>query len=107
MFKLSGLLKRLLPAAGQNVNPNFFNDVLSDKKRPMKKADLTGIPKIPRIPEINTSLIWSDIKNEEPIIQYFPSFYVLNNRIPDREFMFNVSLSDFSRTLATILRKDA
>ena len=68
----------------------FLKEVLSGKKHLMKTTDLVGIPKIPRIPEINASLIWNEIKDEQQIVQYFPSAYVSSNRVPDREYMFNV-----------------
>ena len=68
----------------------FLKDVLSGKKKLMKSAALNGIPKIPKIPEINARLIWDEIKNEQQISEYFPSSYVHSNRVPDRDYMFNV-----------------
>lgn len=69
---------------------SFLREVLSGSKKLMKVNNLSGIPKIPRIPEINTKLIWEEIKSEEQISIYFPSVYLFGIRIPDREYMFNV-----------------
>lgn len=72
----------------------FLKAVLSGHKRLMKVEQIHGIPKIPRIPEVNCQEIWRDIKNEAQIIVYFPDSYVNSDRTPDREYMSTVILPD-------------
>lgn len=68
----------------------FLKDVLKGSKTLLKTSDVTGIPKIPRIPEINSADIWKDIKGDPEIAKYFPDSFVHSNRVPDRNFMFTV-----------------
>lgn len=80
----------------------FMKDVLAKKKLLMKVAEITGIPEIPRIPEINAELIWSDIKKEPQITAFFPDVYVTSIRVPDRTYMFSFSFLLFYLPLTFI-----
>ena len=60
----------------------FLKDVLAKRKSLMKVADITGIPEIPRVPQIKTELIWEDIKRELNISKFFPDSYVNSRRVP-------------------------
>ena len=68
----------------------FLKQVLSGNRSLLKVSEINGIPKIPRIPEINAGKIWTDIRGEERIAVYFPENYTVSNRVPDREYMFTV-----------------
>jgi hypothetical protein len=70
----------------------FLKDVLKGSKKLLKNNAVAGIPKIPKIPEVNAQLIWNDIKNDQLVAVYFPDAYIHGNRTPDRNFMFTVSL---------------
>ena len=71
----------------------------------MMASDRVGIPDIPRIKEINASVIWEDIKNEEAIMDYFPEIFVSTNRVPNRDYMFRVILKDFFALLPDVYTK--
>ena len=51
----------------------FLKDVLAKRKILLKVSEITGIPQVPRVNEINSATIWEDIKTEEKIKQYFLS----------------------------------
>ena len=53
----------------------------------MKTSQITGIPEIPKIPEINAEVIWKNIKHESDITKYFPERYITGARIPDRTYL--------------------
>ncbi len=84
----------------------FLRDVLSGKRRLMKTAGswYTQDSSNPQ----NQHLI--DLERDQKrrtnhsILSFSGPF---EQSVNDHEFMFNVSLSDFRRTLATILLKDA
>lgn len=77
----------------------FLKDVLSNKKSLMKNSQITGIPEIPRIPEINAETIWRDIKNELTITKYFPHTYIIGARIPELANYFHFFILQIVRTL--------
>ena len=68
----------------------FLKDVLAKRKSLLKVAQITGIPEVPRVPEVNAELIWQDIKSEPEINKYFPDSYFNGARVPDRTYMFTV-----------------
>ena len=68
----------------------FLKDVLSKRKELMKMNQITGIPQIPRIPEINCQLIWNEVKYISEISKFFPDIYINSIRIPDRTYLFTV-----------------
>ena len=70
-------------------------------------SQIVGIPDIPRIREINCSIIWEDIKEDPVINAYFPDIFVQTIRVPNREYMFNVSLKGFRSAFAEYLSTNA
>lgn len=104
MFKLNDEIRRILYAPDKMSTLCFLREVLRGTKKLMKVSDLTGIPKIPRIPEINARLLWEEIKEEAQITIYFPSVYLIGSRIPDRNYMFNVNSTDLCHASAKLLQ---
>lgn len=85
----------------------FLKSVLNGKKKLMKITQIVGIPDIPRIKEINSSIIWNDIKNDAVIGNYFPDILLATDRTPDRTYMFSVLLTDFCCSFTGNLPADA
>jgi hypothetical protein len=73
----------------------FLKDVLRGHKKLLLNLDTVGIPDIPRVREINSTVIWNDIKQDATIKKYFPDIYIATNRVPQREYMFKVILKRF------------
>ena len=73
----------------------FLKDVLAKRKSLMKVSEITGIPEIPRIPDINAEMIWKDIKKKAQIIAYFPDSYVNSVRVPDRTHFLSSFICSF------------
>ena len=86
---------------------SFLKDVLCEKQKLLLVSPITVISGIPRIREINCDVIWQSIKEESFINSYFPDIFVQTIRVPNREYMFNVSLKGFRSAFAEYLSTNA
>ena len=70
------------------MNKDFLKDILADRKKllTMKEVDFINVPKYD---ELSVKNIWPMIQNDPEVLAYFPS-KLPKNRLPDREYTFNV-----------------
>lgn len=68
----------------------FLKEVLNGTKQLLKLSEITAIPKVPRLSEIDVKQFWSELKLDPVFSSYFPSVFMRENRVPDRSFFFTV-----------------
>ena len=69
----------------------FGRDILSGRKKLLKKADVKWVEHLPSWPEFNTKRIWLSAKARadwDEIKMYFPDF--VNDALPNKQYLVNV-----------------
>ena len=81
--------------------------MLKRSKRNKPTTQIAGILGISRIKQINTSVIWDDIKHDKTIQLYLPDIFIKIKRVPNRNYMFMVSLKGIYSTFTRYIQEDA
>lgn len=74
------------------ITMDFLKGVLCGEKLLLKLREVTIINTLPKFPEIDTKLIWQEVKNHPVVSKYFANSFVNLKRIPNRTFLFTVKL---------------
>lgn len=69
----------------------FIKQILAGSKSLIPLSELKEAKYIPRFYEIDTRVIWNQVKTIPMIQNYFPDSFVHLRRIPPRPFLFSVS----------------
>ena len=92
ILELEGnFLFTLLTPSQKMKSLKFLRDVLHGSKKLLKKINIKGTTKIPRLTKINMASLWTEVKNFPENTIYFPDASVLKHQVPDRNFLLNVS----------------
>ena len=70
------------------MNKDFLKDILADRKKLLTMKEVNFI-NVPKYDELSVKNIWPMIQNDPEVLAYFPS-KLPKNRLPDREYTFNV-----------------
>ena len=70
------------------MNKDFLKDILADRKKLLAMKEVSFI-NVPKYDELSVKNIWPMIQSDPEILAYFPS-KLPKNRLPDREYTFNV-----------------
>lgn len=68
---------------------DFLKQILNGKKRLLKLKDVKQCNFLPRFYEIDTKLIWNEVKVRQDIKSLFPESFVTMKRIPYRTYLFS------------------
>ena len=83
------------------VNKDFLRLVFQDKKKLLKKADISYI-NVRHFEEISVKNLWATLKDDEAFSIYFNSKYA-ENRFPDRAYFFNMLNTTYPNYLENII----
>ena len=72
------------------ITMDFLRGVLNGEKLFLKMSEVKIIDHIPRYPEIDTKLIWEQVKKHKTVQKYFADSFVNLKRVPNRTFLFTV-----------------
>ena len=70
------------------MNKDFLKEVFAEDKDLLRLNQVSRI-NVPLYDEISVGNIWPMIKTDEKLMLYFPT-KMAKNRLPDREYMFNI-----------------
>lgn len=68
----------------------FLRDVLAGRRKLLRSMDAKMVPYVPRLPEIDLTLLWREIKCDIVFNAYFPFVYMNETNVPDRSYFFMV-----------------
>ena len=67
---------------------NFIKDLLTDKKRLLRQAEVNMIT-VPNFKELSVKSLWPEVANDEDISLYFDDDFP-EGKYPARDYFFNV-----------------
>ena len=70
------------------MNKDFLKEVFAEDKALLRLNQVSRI-NVPLYDELSVCNIWPMIKSDEKLMLYFPT-KMAKNRLPDREYMFNI-----------------
>ena len=65
----------------------------------LKQGHIRLIPRLPKVNEIDVRNLWADIRRDDTIQKYFSDSFTKGNRLPERIYMFTVSVNKIFSSL--------
>ena len=84
------------------LNKDFLRDILQDKKKLMKQADITPIT-VPKYDELSVKAMLPEWQAQPDFWVYFPD-KLAKDRLPDRTYFFTIMNSLHPEYVAAMIR---